>query len=71
MKKLDQHPFRIVSDLEIDQVNGGRKIEKPIFTTLALGEEGGDFPTLIAGEDGWETTMAIGEEGGEDPDPII
>ncbi|AUS99897.1 hypothetical protein CLI64_05560 [Nostoc sp. CENA543] len=51
-----------LTDEEADQVTGGLK---PIFTTLALGEEGGDATTLALGEEGGDfTTLALGEEGG-------
>lgn len=42
-------------------------IDPPEVTTLALGEEGGEWATTLAvGEEGGDviTTMAIGEEGG-------
>jgi hypothetical protein len=38
--------------------------EEPVFTTLALGEEGDPDPTWP----GEVTTMALGEEGDTDPD---
>ncbi|BAY20347.1 hypothetical protein NIES2100_00880 [Calothrix sp. NIES-2100] len=70
-----QHPFALnLSDLEMIecdfeenlseeeavQVQGGT-----VFTTLALGEEGGEVTTKALNEEGGEvTTLALGEEGG-------
>jgi hypothetical protein len=55
---------------DLGQVTGGcrrhRRPEPPRFTTLALGEEGGDVTTLAIGEEDSGpdvTTLALGEEG--------
>ncbi len=39
--------------------HGARDLEEPVFTTLAVGEEGDD----VEPDDGFATTAAIGEEG--------
>lgn len=46
---------------DLGQVTGGKP---PIYTTLALGEEGDGPTTLALGEEGGggPTTLAIGEE---------
>lgn len=65
---LEAVEFNVVEDLtdeEAANIGGGRK-----FTTLAVGEEGGEVTTLAVGEEGGEvTTKAIGEEGGFIPGP--
>lgn len=73
-----KHVFGLDNELSVDEVSevsGGRsfKLGCPIYTTLALGEEGGDGgwkdrPTTLAiGEEGGDemTTLAMGEEGGD------
>lgn len=54
--------MREISTEEVSQVSGGC----PTYTTLRVGEEGGDPVTTMAiGEEGGDlTTMAVGEEGG-------
>lgn len=61
LKQIDFDFLEDISDDELEKVHGGKS-----FTTLALGEEGGDVTTLALGEEGGDlpTTMALGEEGG-------
>lgn len=46
---------------ELGNVTGGSKKPPPIYTTLAIGEEG-DNTTLKIGEEDIATTLALGEE---------
>ncbi len=73
MRKPTTHPSTtttrklFIEDLGL--VTGGKNDKKPVFTTLALGEEGGcggGYTTQALGEEGGGeyTTLAIGEEGG-------
>jgi hypothetical protein len=61
------HPFSLNND-EINLVSGARIV----YTTLALGEEGGlplpaDSTAAVGEAAGTYTTMALGEEGGLPP----
>ena len=67
MKKLSQHPFRIVSDNEIGQVNGGLSlIYNPFDPSLPIsgvhGEDGELGPGIVP-------TEPEGEAGGEFSSP--
>jgi hypothetical protein len=69
MRRTPKKPF-IQYELplkSLEQVHGGRR-KPPIYSTDALGEEGG-VTTLALGEEGGGcrrfTTLAVGEEGGE------
>ncbi len=69
-----KHPFAIkhhpesqglveLSDLEKQEVSGGLH-----YSTMMVGEEGGNVTTMMVGEEGGQlTTLALGEEGGVDP----
>lgn len=61
-EELQSVSMREISTDEVSQVSGGC----PTYTTLRVGEEGGDPVTTMAiGEEGGDlTTMALGEEGG-------
>jgi hypothetical protein len=56
------HPFSLNND-EIELVSGGRDV----YTTLALGEEGGLPPPADVRVEPLPTTLALGEEGGFPP----
>ncbi len=73
-----KHPFALnnaelasakdsVRELNAEDINAVSGACGPIYTTMALGEEGGDYTTMAVGEEGGDTptTMAIGEEGGD------
>ncbi|MBD2776981.1 hypothetical protein [Iningainema tapete] len=54
--------FEEITDEQANKVVGGESV----YTTLAVGEEGGDATTLALGEEGgYKTTLALGEEGGD------
>ena len=80
LEAIDFDTNRELTPEETKDICGGKgkkwhnikPIEPPKFTTLALGEEGGDvFTTQALGEEGGDispppsvTTFALGEEGG-------
>jgi hypothetical protein len=57
MTKKKQLKDLFIEDL--GQVTGG----KPIYTTLAIGEEGPPATTLAIGEEDPPTTLSLAEEG--------
>jgi hypothetical protein len=56
--------FQDLSDEQAANITGGAD-----FSTQAVGEEGGCFPSPPSLRDGTVTTMALGEEGGCFPSP--